>query len=76
MSIFNQRTISKETKFNGVGLHTGQSVELKLIPAEPNTGIIFKRVDLLKNKIVTPNYKTIKCTHKMFNGRNFHTIVI
>ena len=62
MSIFNQRTISKETKFNGVGLHTGQSVELKLIPAEPNTGIIFKRVDLLKNNIVTPNYKNVTDT--------------
>ncbi len=62
MSILNQRTISKETKFNGVGLHTGQPVELKLIPAEPNTGIIFKRVDLLKNNIVTPNYKNVTDT--------------
>ena len=48
MSFLNQKTIKNKIFFNGVGLHTGQPVELNLIPSEPNSGIIFKRVDLNK----------------------------
>ena len=40
MSILNQKTINKKISFSGVGLHTGINVELNLIPAAPNTGII------------------------------------
>ena len=54
MSILNQKTINKEIVFEGVGLHTGYNCRMKLIPAEPNTGIIFKRVDLKENNIVIP----------------------
>ena len=41
-----QRTLKSLTKAVGVGLHSGQRVELTLRPAAPNTGIIFRRVDL------------------------------
>jgi UDP-3-O-[3-hydroxymyristoyl] N-acetylglucosamine deacetylase len=41
-----QRTIKTSTRTTGVGLHTGQKVNLTLHPAEPNTGIVFGRVDL------------------------------
>jgi len=34
------------TRAVGVGLHSGQRVELVLRPAQPNTGIVFRRVDL------------------------------
>lgn len=40
-----QRTIKKLVKATGVGVHSGQRVQLTLRPAEPNTGIIFHRVD-------------------------------
>ena len=55
MSILNQKTINKEILFEGIGLHTGNKVRMKLLPAEPNTGIIFKRTDLKENNIVLPS---------------------
>src|SRR5512133_538726 len=41
-----QRTLKSLTKAVGVGLHGGQRVELTLRPAQPDTGIVFRRVDL------------------------------
>ena len=62
MSILSQKTIANKIVFNGVGLHTGNNVQLNLIPAAPNTGIIFKRVDLLKNNIVLPTFENVSDT--------------
>ena len=55
MSVLNQKTINKNISFKGVGLHTGLEANLILKPAEPNTGIIFKRIDLKENNIIIPN---------------------
>ena len=41
-----QRTLKSLTKAVGVGLHSGQRVELTLRPAPADTGIVFRRVDL------------------------------
>jgi UDP-3-O-[3-hydroxymyristoyl] N-acetylglucosamine deacetylase len=41
-----QRTLKSITRAVGVGLHSGQRVELTLRPAQPDTGIVFRRVDL------------------------------
>ncbi|MEK8031563.1 UDP-3-O-acyl-N-acetylglucosamine deacetylase [Ideonella sp. DXS29W] len=41
-----QRTLKSLTRAVGVGLHSGQRVEMTLRPAAPNTGIVFRRVDL------------------------------
>jgi UDP-3-O-[3-hydroxymyristoyl] N-acetylglucosamine deacetylase len=41
-----QNTIKKKVTIEGIGLHSGNSVKMCFIPAPPNTGIIFKRVDL------------------------------
>lgn len=41
-----QRTLKSLTKAVGVGLHSGQRVELSLRPAPTDTGIVFRRVDL------------------------------
>jgi len=41
-----QRTIKSLTRAVGVGVHSGQKVELTLRPAAPDTGIVFRRVDL------------------------------
>ena len=43
-----QRTIKSLVKATGVGVHSGQRVELSLRPAAADTGIVFRRVDLLK----------------------------
>ena len=39
----------------GVGLHSGLDVTMTIKPAEPNSGIIFKRIDLKENNIIIPN---------------------
>ncbi len=41
-----QRTLRDEIRLEGIGLHTGYPVKLKLVPAPENTGIIFRRTDL------------------------------
>jgi UDP-3-O-[3-hydroxymyristoyl] N-acetylglucosamine deacetylase len=41
-----QRTLKTTIRSTGVGLHTGARVELTLRPAQPDTGIVFHRVDL------------------------------
>ena len=55
MSILNQKTLKKAVKFEGVGLHTGEKSSITILPSKPNTGIIFKRIDLENNNIVLPN---------------------
>ena len=55
MSVLNQKTIKENIIFKGVGLHSGLEVNLTIKPAEPNTGIIFKRTDLKDNNIIVPN---------------------
>jgi UDP-3-O-[3-hydroxymyristoyl] N-acetylglucosamine deacetylase len=47
VSLFNkQRTLKNIISATGVGLHTGEKVYMTLRPAAPNTGIVFRRVDL------------------------------
>ena len=55
MSILNQKTINKNITFKGVGLHTGLVVSMIIKPAEPNSGIVFKRIDLKENNTIIPN---------------------
>jgi UDP-3-O-[3-hydroxymyristoyl] N-acetylglucosamine deacetylase len=55
MSVLNQKTINKNIAFKGVGLHNGLAVNLTIKPAEPNTGIVFKRTDLKEKNVIIPN---------------------
>ena len=41
-----QRTLAAPISFEGKGLHTGLQVNMRVCPAEDNTGIVFRRVDL------------------------------
>ena len=59
MSILTQKTISKKISIDGVGIHTGLKAKLNILPAHPNTGIIFKRVDIKKNNIIIPTYNNV-----------------
>ena len=52
MSVLNQKTIKKSIKFEGIGLHSGKKVVMTLFPAQPNTGILFKRADIKNNNII------------------------
>ena len=62
MSLLTQKTIKKKISFQGIGVHTGERVNLNIIPASPNSGIIFKRIDLPKNNIIYPNYNNVTNT--------------
>ena len=55
MSVLSQKTLKKSVKFDGVGLHTGKKVSMTVFPSEPNSGIIFKRIDLKKNNLILPS---------------------
>lgn len=45
-----RKTIAKEITYEGMGLHKGELIRIKLIPATKETGIIFKRIDLKENE--------------------------
>tara|TARA_B100001093_G_scaffold231438_1_gene221972 strand:+ start:48 stop:968 length:921 start_codon:yes stop_codon:yes gene_type:complete len=62
MSLLNQKTISKSINFSGVGLHSGKLIKVCIRPSEPNTGIIFKRVDLKNNNLILPNFSNVSNT--------------
>ena len=55
MSALNQKTVKKSIHIEGVGLHSGKKVKIDIHPSSPNSGIIFKRVDVQKNNIILPN---------------------
>ena len=62
MSLLNQKTINDPVKFTGIGLHNGQTVNISINPSEPNTGIIFKRVDLKNNNLIFPSFANVTNT--------------
>ena len=62
MSNLNQKTLKSKIKLEGVGLHTGKPVSMTIKPAEPNSGIIFKRVDISDNNLIFPNVYNVSNT--------------
>jgi UDP-3-O-[3-hydroxymyristoyl] N-acetylglucosamine deacetylase len=62
MSYLNQKTLNKPINFEGIGLHSGKQVKITIKPSKPNTGIIFKRVDLISNNIVYPSFLNVSNT--------------
>ncbi|OWQ46036.1 UDP-3-O-[3-hydroxymyristoyl] N-acetylglucosamine deacetylase [Roseateles noduli] len=63
-----QRTIKSLTRAVGVGIHSGQKVEITLRPAAPGTGIVFRRVDLAQPVDIPVN------THSVCDTRMATTI--
>ena len=55
MSVLNQKTLNDIIEIDGVGLHSGKIAHMKIHPAEPNTGIMFKRIDLKKDNYIIPS---------------------
>ena len=62
MSYLTQKTIKNNVSFSGVALHSGLDVNVCIKPAEPNFGIVFKRVDFNKNNLVYPNFMNVTNT--------------
>ena len=62
MSLLTQKTIKNPVSFQGVGLHSGKIVNVSLKKSDPDTGIVFKRIDLKDNNLVYPNFMNVTNT--------------
>ena len=62
MSLLNQKTIKNPVSFSGVGLHSGKPAKICVKPSSPDTGIVFKRIDLKDNNLIYPNFMNVSNT--------------
>ena len=62
MNYLTQKTINNNTYFSGIALHSGVNVNVCIKEAEPNFGIVFKRVDLKNNNLIYPNFSNVTNT--------------
>ena len=67
MPSFYQKTIKSAIQFKGVGLHSGKKINMKLVPAAPNHGIVFKRTDVKTKNLIPAIFdnvsKAVLCTN-------------
>ena len=72
-----QKTLSKSVKINGIGLHTGQVVEINILPAAENHGYKFQRIDIegkpIINALVDNVVDTSRGTTIEENGARVYT---
>ena len=57
-----QRTLADIIDITGIGIHSGKKARLKLYPAEADTGVIFKRVDLKDAEPLKAHAHTVGAT--------------
>ncbi len=62
MTLLNQKTIKKTASFSGIGLHSGKLANVSIKPSDPNSGIVFKRIDLKNNNIIYPSFANVSNT--------------
>ena len=62
VSYLTQKTVKRNISFSGIALHSGLNVNVSIKPAEPDFGIVFKRVDLKINNIIYPNFNNVTNT--------------
>jgi len=62
VSLLNQKTIKIPVSFSGIGLHSGKPAKICVRPSSPDTGIVFKRIDLKKNNLIYPNFMNVSNT--------------
>ena len=53
--MLNQKTVNRDVIIDGIGLHSGIKVTMRVLPALPNSGIQFKRIDITNNNIIIPS---------------------
>ena len=76
MSYLTQKTLKKSVAFSGIALHSGLNVNLVIKPANPNSGILFKRVDYKSNNLVYPNFMNVSNTSLNTTIENEHGIKV
>ena len=62
MSLLNQKTIKNPVSFSGIGLHSGKPAKICVKPSSPDSGIVFKRIDLKDNNLIYPNFMNVSNT--------------
>ena len=62
MAYLTQKTLKDKISFSGIALHSGLDVTVCIKPANPNFGIVFKRIDLKANNLVYPNFMNVSNT--------------
>ncbi|MDC1137288.1 UDP-3-O-acyl-N-acetylglucosamine deacetylase [Candidatus Pelagibacter sp.] len=53
--MLNQKTVNRVVTIDGIGLHSGKKVKMRVLPALPNSGIQFKRIDIPNNNVIIPS---------------------
>ena len=59
MSILHQKTLKQPINFEGITLHKGKHAKVKILPSSPNSGVVFKRVDLKNNNFISANFQNV-----------------
>jgi UDP-3-O-[3-hydroxymyristoyl] N-acetylglucosamine deacetylase/3-hydroxyacyl-[acyl-carrier-protein] dehydratase len=57
-----QRTLAADAALSGIGLHSGQTVRLRMLPAGADTGVLFKRTDLDGSPSIRPDLENVNYT--------------
>ena len=71
-----QKTLSQNVSFEGVGLHSGENVKINVIPAKDNEGIVFKRIDLVKNNLIKANFANVSSAKLCTTLKNNHGVKV
>ena len=76
MSYLTQKTVKNSISFSGIGLHSGVKVDICIRPSSPDSGIVFKRVDLEKNNLIYPNFLNVSSTSLNTTIENEHGVKV
>ena len=76
MSDLFQKTLKQEVIFEGHGLHSGLKSLLKILPADENFGIYFKRSDLEKNNLIKADYRNVNSAQLCTTLQNEHGVSV
>ena len=71
-----QTTLKNKLFFDGIGIHNGRAVKMSIEPAKPNTGIIFKRVDLDSNNLIKSIISNVEDSELCTKITNEHGISV
>jgi len=76
VSYLTQKTVKNSISFSGIGLHSGVKVDICIHPSSPDSGIVFKRVDLEKNNLIYPNFLNVSSTSLNTTIENEHGVKV
>jgi UDP-3-O-[3-hydroxymyristoyl] N-acetylglucosamine deacetylase / 3-hydroxyacyl-[acyl-carrier-protein] dehydratase len=62
--VANQHTIQKPVSFEGIGLHSGNPVKMRFLPADPGSGLRFRRVDLDGQPEIPASFEHVSETNR------------